>query len=215
MVIFLIGQWTSSIFQQPILKGINPPESALWSILVFLSPGYSPEFARCFFDVFSQEVFYVMFYVCVCVLWQHSRFSGVCLWHGGRGQHIHRAFQRAEIPRLHLDAISWREGSQAKVQQQLINQTHTQTDTYLSLFFFSPLALTHTYANANTHPHKMLYGCCISASDVIYHNVLISRAFWSHVASWAFFFSQGSSHCVTSVQTVRSPPPLISPLPHT
>lgn len=129
--------------------------------------------------MFSQEVFYVMFYVCVCVLWQHSRFSGVCLWHGGRGQHIHRAFQRAEIPRLHLDAISWREGSQAKVQQQLINQcTHTHRHTHTSPSFSSHPWLSHILTQMQTH------GCCIIRCDIS-QRVSIA-AFWSHVASWAF-----------------------------
>lgn len=118
--------WACNSLNEPFSRDLTLLKGDCKSM--FLSLGDSPDLARCFFDMFSWEDCLYEVFLCVCVSWQYSRLSGVCLWHGGGGQHVHRAFQRAEIPRLHLDAFSWREGSQAKVQQQLINHstlTHT------------------------------------------------------------------------------------------
>lgn len=124
---------------------------------IFLSLSDSPELARCFLVKCSVSgLFMHCFFtlMCVFVLWQYSRFSSVCLRHGGGGPRLHWAFQRAEIPRLHLDAFSWREGSQAKVRTQatrthtptrilahMVNALNTESTLFLSLF--SNTALNH------------------------------------------------------------------------
>lgn len=69
---------------------------------------------------------------------QHPRLCRVCLRHGGGGQHLHGALQGAEISRLHLDGVSWGEGSQAKVRLQFTNHavcyTHTRSHTHAASF---------------------------------------------------------------------------------
>lgn len=135
----MVGHWKKSIL------GIRP--LGLLDIMPFWLLVRVVFLGRCFLESVNLKdcwcVFFFLFFVGLCVSWQHTRLCGVRLRHGRGGQHVHGAVQRAEISRLHLDAFSWGEGSQAEVQKQLINRsalTHTQTSR-----------LSHTH----THTHRL------------------------------------------------------------
>lgn len=91
-------------------------------------------------DSVNSQDFWCVVPFSLSVSRQHSGLCRVRLRHGGGGQHLHGALQGAEISRLHLDAVSRGEGSQAKVWEQFINHsvhTHARTHT-LPLFIAVP-----------------------------------------------------------------------------
>lgn len=123
--------------------GIQPLDSDFIQFYTILAPGKSQFLGKVFLRSVNLKdcwcvFFFLFFFVGLCVSWQHPGLCGVRLRHGGGGQHVHGAVQRAEISRLHLDAFSWGEGSQAEVQKQLINRS----------------TLTHTHKPLVCHTHK-------------------------------------------------------------
>lgn len=115
---FLIRQNLAKIALHPQCKqlkwdsltGFNPSERSFFSSCPLVR---SQTWQGVSLICSTESITYIYF----CVPWQHTRLCGVCLWHGGGGQHIHRTFQGTEIPRLYLDSLSWGEGSKTKVQQ--------------------------------------------------------------------------------------------------